>query len=1359
MSVSAFEIQEDRIDRIVFRDSVSNWDSRTCNGKTWFSPNAVRSYNIALPPGTAMPQIAIQDLHTEILPHGLATTAECADSSLHSLPAPSMSVDISPSVVRDGLRRVLITIPLLENQNGTIQKRSSFQVRISWPTTSVPSTHTTLGKRALSQVKNPIGARLFATKQTQHALRRASSNMPQGIEWLMHIPIGDRDLATQSEDGMYMLTFAQMKRMLSSTQLAGRLDGIALNRLTIAAGNADTLNDFPATTQPQLGPLFQQPVFVLDHTSANDARPDSIWDDGDTIVFYGSGTSLWKRIDLNDSAHKVAGLDYYFSTSTFSFTRDFYVGVLPLGSTAPRLQTLPTRSGGTSNNQLLRYVRAEKDLLLRDEYYGRLSTGYEENSGNEWFWSWIEDTLSAISISSNELTTPPVATLPGLVSGQKAFVSVGFFPHRSTKDAVTLSSNPLNIRFQGLQFQLSVNGTTASATGTRQASNQFVLTTSDLKNSGNTYSLSIGPNTVPNSNQADRFDGFSIAYPFNLQWLDSNSALLPGALTGLQSFSVSNTPSDLRVLKLSAQQPVGIIPNTAGTFTDSLDPNIDIRYHLFRWGSWKSIADTCLKPWLPLPSGAIQDLANQQGNYDYVIITPREWANEAISLANFRSDGSTKNTWRTAVVDLQSIYQQFGSGMMSPMAIRDFLRYARSSWQDLRFVLLVGAGDADYRRLRPAVNEEILPPYEKEDMSSDDYYALLDSGEALFYGSYDRDLDVGRIPANTAGDLSNYITKVSVYEGLNKADNGNWRNTLLLAADDAMQGSVIDQIPDHTKQMETMAHDIESLSLQKGFQVDQQKLYLLAYQNDMSYHKPQAARDLITRINQGALFTFFFGHGDPTAWADESLLRSYSISEVDNDPRYTILGSFACTVGRFDLPGTPSLSMIFLAAPRKGAIASIGAMRESYPIDNQALATKLLEDAIVNGVSTLGTALGNAKGRGYLAYNTNWPYRYNEEKYVLLGEPVLALPQPQASVTLDQKVDTLQALQHVVLSGKVANGAANGKVYLQVLEGPETRTLSQVRSATDTYSAQVEYQGSLIHSEILPYSNGVFKTDFVTPRKIHFGDTAAQIRLWSWTPSEGITGRGLLAKIAIAGTSTYADSIHDTLPPTIRFRPCGFPDSLARNYKSGTTLRLPIPACIEVLITDSTGIDLTEQPDEGVSFEVVGSKDPWHPWPFLEETGKRVVARMDFTDSWKAGTYTFKVNAQDILGNRRADSILVNLTSTIEEGLSGVFNAPNPMGKSGTTFYFRNLADNLNVPDRSKVPVSIEIFNSEGRLVQVIRNAESGITHWDGRDQWGRLLANGLYHYVVTCTVFPSASEQGGKPRRFQAKQKLVISR
>jgi flagellar hook assembly protein FlgD len=49
--------------------------------------------------------------------------------------------------------------------------------------------------------------------------------------------------------------------------------------------------------------------------------------------------------------------------------------------------------------------------------------------------------------------------------------------------------------------------------------------------------------------------------------------------------------------------------------------------------------------------------------------------------------------------------------------------------------------------------------------------------------------------------------------------------------------------------------------------------------------------------------------------------------------------------------------------------------------------------------------------------------------------------------------------------------------------------------------------------------------------------------------------------------------------------------------------------------------------------------------------------------------------------------------------------------------------------------VSIRIYNQNGRLVQRINNARSGVTTWDGRDFYGRKLANGLYHYVVTCDV------------------------
>jgi hypothetical protein len=43
----------------------------------------------------------------------------------------------------------------------------------------------------------------------------------------------------------------------------------------------------------------------------------------------------------------------------------------------------------------------------------------------------------------------------------------------------------------------------------------------------------------------------------------------------------------------------------------------------------------------------------------------------------------------------------------------------------------------------------------------------------------------------------------------------------------------------------------------------------------------------------------------------------------------------------------------------------------------------------------------------------------------------------------------------------------------------------------------------------------------------------------------------------------------------------------------------------------------------------------------------------------------------------------------------------------------------------------VRIFDQAGRAIKVLRNARSGV-HWDGRDDWGNLAANGVYFYVVT---------------------------
>jgi hypothetical protein len=252
------------------------------------------------------------------------------------------------------------------------------------------------------------------------------------------------------------------------------------------------------------------------------------------------------------------------------------------------------------------------------------------------------------------------------------------------------------------------------------------------------------------------------------------------------------------------------------------------------------------------------------------------------------------------------------------------------------------------------------------------------------------------------------------------------------------------------------------------------------------------------------------------------------------------------------------------------------------------------------------------------------------------------------------------------------------------------------------------------------------------------------VRLWAWQPGSFQTSHGLRKNIAVTGTSPDTPLLHDTTPPEIQIFPCVRAGSAAP-FSEGEAVQLRAPACLEVVVFDSTGLDYREEADEGISFSLGSAQDPWHPWPFLEQTGKRAVARMDFGSSYSEGTYAFKVNAQDILGNFAERSLTVELTAALENGLTGVFNRPNPVRKNLTTFYFKDLTGGASASG-----ATIQIFDQNGRLVRVLRNAVSGVTTWDTRDFHGRLLANGLYHYVVQLKA-------DGKT--FSKKQKLVISR
>jgi len=127
----------------------------------------------------------------------------------------------------------------------------------------------------------------------------------------------------------------------------------------------------------------------------------------------------------------------------------------------------------------------------------------------------------------------------------------------------------------------------------------------------------------------------------------------------------------------------------------------------------------------------------------------------------------------------------------------------------------------------------------------------------------------------------------------------------------------------------------------------------------------------------------------------------------------------------------------------------------------------------------------------------------------------------------------------------------------------------------------------------------------------------------------------------------------------------------------------------------------------------------------------RLEWRPEFT---KDGDYTLMVNGRDASGNPSGTlDYAVNFRVITRSSLSNVLNYPNPFSTSTCFVYTMTGAE---TPAHFK----IQIMTVSGRVVREITEAEFGPlqagTHisnfcWDGRDEFGDQLANGVYLYRV----------------------------
>ncbi len=370
---------------------------------------------------------------------------------------------------------------------------------------------------------------------------------------------------------------------------------------------------------------------------------------------------------------------------------------------------------------------------------------------------------------------------------------------------------------------------------------------------------------------------------------------------------------------------------------------------------------------MQLPKATLDRPSNlraQENRADYIIIAPREFHQALQPLVELHEkDGLTVVT-----VDVQDIYDEFSYGDFTPLAIRDFIAYAKQRWAKPapRFVLLVGDATYDYRDYRGRGERSYVPTYMADtkphgQVASDSFFACVEGDDLV------PDIAVGRLPARTPEDVAAAVTRITSYaEG---ASPGDWERRALLVADD--------DDPLFEQDCDRLAALFETAGLQVT------KLYL---REQPSVKQMTAA--LMRHLSDGNLFTVYVGHAEPRSWARERILQADQIEKLEDGKGFTFVATFTCLDGAFQMMPEPCMAESFTKLPVGGAIACFSPTGLGYPDQHDVLARALFGNLLKNSGQTIGEAVMQAEQEA-LAERPDLDAIV--QMYILFGDPALTL--------------------------------------------------------------------------------------------------------------------------------------------------------------------------------------------------------------------------------------------------------------------------------------------------------------------------------------------------------------------------------
>ena len=681
---------------------------------------------------------------------------------------------------------------------------------------------------------------------------------------------------------------------------------------------------------------------------------------------------------------------------------------------------------------------------------------------------------------------------------------------------------------------------------------------------------------------------------------------------------------------------------------------------------------------------------------DWVAIYHRDFRAAAERLAQWRAaDDRFGRPLRTAVIDVQDIYDEFSGGLLDPTAIRNFLAYAAEYWDPAPlFVTLIGDGSYDYKNNSSISQGHWIPAFQDGDSTYDEWYTRVVGGD-LF-----PDMAIGRLTVQTAAAADVVVDKIIAYD--RAPEVGPWQSRMVLVGDDLLNRDHPDRVESmFLRDSERMAEYVMPKAL------DLIKLYIAQFPLE-GREKPRARDEFIRLFNKGSLILTYLGHGSFDRLAHESLfLLSRDLDKLKNGGRLPLFFTAASQVGVFDDPVRISMPEALLQKEDGGVIGMICATRIGYHPTNVRLANQFYLQMYHTGREhvPIGLALTEAKQLLLPDYDPTGAKTFrNIQRYSLFGDPATRLAVPRFQVQIDV-ADSLRALGEVAIAGQVLDAAGElaaayeGQVWLQAFDSS---------AQSDLEGFAYEQTGAPIFRGRFPAAEGRFRAAFRVPKDITYGGRNGRISAYVWS-DDSPAAFGSVDGLVLAGTAAGVEA--DVEGPEISLR-----------FEGAKGTKIPHQTVLLASIADPSGINITGETGHEIELAIDGELFTLTDLYSVQGGDYRQGAIEFPLPDLEEGKHEIRLKVWDNFNNSSRATVVVEVGADEgDAGLANVLFYPNPMRDSG--YFTYELADDMRA-------VQIEIFSLAGRLIERLDgHTRAGYNQVSWTPSAG--LANGSYIYRI----------------------------